>query len=200
MISHPPARQAPFTAAMIGLGKLRWVMPPNPPEPPMMAPPSPEAKALRSMPAEKGLSPAPVRTTTQHSSSASSSSSAAAIPLLTSPLMALRASGLLMVMISTCPRRSRSTAAMMLLLSVAPESDRPGHRTATPPRRSDGMSENQSIARWRPRHDDPVTDEIAPHEGGQLVRRRHDPTPVFELGDHRRRRGGAVGPGHDGRR
>ena len=55
MISQPPARAAPLTAAMIGLGNCRWVMPAKPPEPPMMAPPSPEAKALRSMPGREGL-------------------------------------------------------------------------------------------------------------------------------------------------
>ena len=34
MISKPPASADPFTAAMTGLGKSRWVSPPNPPGPP----------------------------------------------------------------------------------------------------------------------------------------------------------------------
>ena len=78
MISHPPARAEPLTAAISGLGKSRWAMPPNPPFAPMMAPASPAVNALRSMPALKALSPAPVTMTTQQSSSASSSSKAAA--------------------------------------------------------------------------------------------------------------------------
>ena len=52
------------------------------------------------MPALKALSPAPVRMTTQQSSSASSSSKAAPMASETAPLMALRASGRLMVRIS----------------------------------------------------------------------------------------------------
>ena len=100
MISHPPASADPLTAAMIGLEKSRWAMPPKPPLAPMMSPASPAVKALRSMPALKALSPAPVTMTTQQSSSASSSSKAAAKPRETAPLMALRASGRLMVRIS----------------------------------------------------------------------------------------------------
>ncbi len=64
MISSPPASAEPFTAAMIGLGKSRWVIPPKPPLAPMMVPPSPLLNALRSMPALKALSPLPVITTT----------------------------------------------------------------------------------------------------------------------------------------
>ena len=59
MISKPPASADPLTAAMIGLGKSRWVSPPKPPLAPMMLPPSPLLNALRSMPALKALSPLP---------------------------------------------------------------------------------------------------------------------------------------------
>ncbi len=51
-------------------------MPAKPPVAPMIDAPSPEAKAFRSMPAEKAFSPDPVRMTTQQSSSVSSSSNA----------------------------------------------------------------------------------------------------------------------------
>ena len=77
MISHPPARAEPLTAAMMGLANSRWAMPPKPPLAPMMSPASPAAKAFRSMPALNALSPAPVTMTTQQSSSCSSSSKAA---------------------------------------------------------------------------------------------------------------------------
>ena len=100
MISHPPARADPLTAAMRGLAKSRWAMPPNPPLAPMISPASPAVKALRSMPALKALSPLPVMMTTQQSSSTSSSSKAAVKARDTAPLMALRASGRLMVRIS----------------------------------------------------------------------------------------------------
>ena len=134
MISKPPARADPLTAAMIGLGKSRWVSPPKPPLAPMMSPPSPLLKALRSMPALKALSPLPVITTTQHSASSVSSSMTPDMAVLTAPLMALRASGRLMVRISTCPRRSRSTSSAMVLPSLrAPPSAgaerRRGYRT-----------------------------------------------------------------------
>ena len=124
MISRPPARAEPLTAAMIGLGKSRCVRPPKPPDAPMMAPPSPLLNALRSMPALNALSPLPVITTTQHESSSASSSMKADMAELTPPLMALRASGRLMVRISMLPRRSRNTSSAM-----APPfgSDRPGH-------------------------------------------------------------------------
>ena len=49
-------------------------MPAKPPVAPMIDAPSPDAKAFRSIPAEKALSPDPVRMTTQQSSSVSSSS------------------------------------------------------------------------------------------------------------------------------
>ena len=55
MISKPPASAEPFAAAMSGLGKSRFVMPPNPFS---VIGNSPAAKALRSMPAENALSPA----------------------------------------------------------------------------------------------------------------------------------------------
>ena len=74
MISKPPARAEPLTAAMSGLGKSRWVMPPKPPLAPMMSPPSPLLNALRSMPALNALSPLPVMTTTQQSGSSANSS------------------------------------------------------------------------------------------------------------------------------
>ena len=102
---------------MIGLGKTLLVMPANPPGAPMMDPPSPAEKAFRSMPAENALSPLPVSTTAATSWSSASSSSAAERAELTAPLMALRASGRLMVRISTCPRRSRRTSSAMSLSS-----------------------------------------------------------------------------------
>ena len=117
MISKPPASAEPLTAAMRGLGKSRWVSPPKPPAAPMMAPPSPLLKALRSMPALNALSPPPVITTTQQSGSSVSSSMKPDMATLTAPLMALRASGRLMVRMSTWPRRSRSTSSAM---AVAP--------------------------------------------------------------------------------
>ena len=101
MISSPPASAEPFTAAMIGLGKSRSVMPPKPPLARMMLAPSPLLNALRSIPALNALSPLPVSTTTEQSASLASSSRAFDIPRLTAPLIALRASGRLMVRIST---------------------------------------------------------------------------------------------------
>ena len=179
MISQPPASAAPLTAAMMGLGNSRWVMPAKPPEPPMMEPPSPAAKALRSIPAEKALSPAPVRTTTAHRSSVSSSSSAAAMATLTSPLMALRASGRLMVRISTCPRRSRSTAGIgcsLLLLSwplfllalvlwALSESDRTG--SASPPGAAGAMWDRRPSAAqaWFSRAPDSAAARPTPRSG-----------------------------------
>src|SRR5664280_2508191 len=116
-ISNPPASATPLAAAMSGFAKSRWVMPPNPLS---VMGSSPAAKALRSIPAEKALSPAPVKTTTQTSSSLSHASSASPRAMAVARLMALRASGRLMVRISTCPRRSRSTSSAMVLLRTAP--------------------------------------------------------------------------------
>ncbi len=120
MISKPPARADPLTAAITGLGKSRCVSPAKPPLAPMMSPPSPLLKALRSIPALNAFSPLPVITTTQHSASWVSSSMKPAIAVLTAPLMALRASGRLIVRMSTCPRRSRSTSSAMVLPSLMP--------------------------------------------------------------------------------
>ena len=147
MISSPPARADPLTAAIIGLAKLRSVRPPNPPLAPMMSPPSPVEKALRSMPALKALSPLPVMITTQHSSSSASSSMVDDMARLTAPLMALRASGRLMVRISTCPLRSRSTSSAMR----APFTDRPGSPRRRRPEspRSLGRA-NPGAGRFRP--------------------------------------------------
>ena len=131
MISKPPASAEPLTAAMIGLGKSRWVRPPKPPLAPMMSPPSPLLNALRSMPALNALSPLPVITTTQHSSSSASSSMKADIAVLTAPLMALRASGRLMVRISTLP----AAFPQHFVCHGAPSARaRPGPSPAAPPR------------------------------------------------------------------
>ena len=100
MISQPPARADPLTAAISGLANSRWAMPAKPPRDPMMSAASPAAKAFKSIPALNALSPAPVMITTQQSLSASSSSKAAESPRETAPLMAFRASGRLMVRIS----------------------------------------------------------------------------------------------------
>ncbi len=97
MISHPPASADPLQAAIRAFGKSRLVMPPKPFS---VTGNSPEANAFRSMPAENALSPAAVSTTTQTSSSASMSSRASDSAVAVARLMALRASGRLMVRIS----------------------------------------------------------------------------------------------------
>ena len=73
---------------------------------------SPLRNALRSMP-EENVPPAPVSTPTESALSASSSSAASRIPAATAPFRALRASGRLMVMTCTAPRRSTSTSSLI---------------------------------------------------------------------------------------
>ena len=63
-ISNPPATAVPFTAAMIGFGKSRITIPPNPPRLVVNPRESPAATIFRSAPAEK-TSPVPVSTTTR---------------------------------------------------------------------------------------------------------------------------------------
>ena len=103
MISKPPASAEPLTAAMIGLGKSRWVRPPKPPLAPDDVAALAAAEGLEVHAGAERLVAAPgdhddpaVRVVGQlvHG---------AAIAWLTPPLMALRASGRLMVRISTCP-------------------------------------------------------------------------------------------------
>ena len=103
MISNPPANADPLTAAINGLAKSRLVIPPKPLS---VIGNSPVANAFKSIPAEKALSPAPVKMTTQQSSSASSSSSAPPRAWAVAKLIAFRASGRLIVRISMCPLRS----------------------------------------------------------------------------------------------
>ena len=77
--------------------------------------------ALRSAPAQNDLSPAPVITTTRTSGSSWACCSASPTAMLTAALMALRASGRLIVMIRTLPRRS---------MSAAGAGDRVGHSSS----------------------------------------------------------------------
>src|SRR5271166_2744817 len=104
--SHASAKRS--TAAIRGLRAERWAMPAKPRSSNQGA--SPLTNAPRSMPAQK-KPPAPVSTPTDISSSPSSSSRAPAMPAATAALTAFRTSGRLIVISSTLPRRSLSTAA-----------------------------------------------------------------------------------------
>src|SRR5579871_346824 len=69
--SKPPPQAMPFTAAMIGLSRLRgWLRPPKPPTPQSESVGSPAAAFLRSQPGQKNFSPAPVRIAIRRSLSA----------------------------------------------------------------------------------------------------------------------------------
>ena len=76
------------------------------------------------------------------------------MPTLTSPLMALRASGRLMVRISTCPRRSRSTAAIGAPSSrLRPSLTGPARpRHPTRPRSGVGLGQRRSVPGRGARH------------------------------------------------
>src|SRR6516165_1577776 len=100
---------------MSGLRGGVMVMPPKPR--PGIIGLSPRIQALRSIPAQN-VPPAPVSTPTRRSPSASSSSAAAARARAAAPSSAFLASGRLMVMTWTWPRRSTVTgSAIRLLLS-----------------------------------------------------------------------------------
>ncbi|HYH23084.1 MAG TPA: hypothetical protein VD995_31105 [Azospirillum sp.] len=73
----------------------------------------PSAVGLRSPPAQKARSPAPVSTTARTSPSAMAARRAPAMPVVTASLMALRRSGRLMVIHCTDPRRSHSTTSVI---------------------------------------------------------------------------------------
>ncbi len=98
-ISKPPPRATPFTAAITGLNRsCRSVMPPKPPLH-FTSKRSPEAAALRSLPAEKARSPAPVMMATQASSSAAKASKARPSSALAGGCSAFMRSGRSMVMV-----------------------------------------------------------------------------------------------------
>ena len=79
MMPKPPATAAPFTAAMTGFGYTRSTKTEGPgPSSAVMR--SPDAKALRSIPAQKARSPAPVSTTTRTASSCSALVNASPMP------------------------------------------------------------------------------------------------------------------------
>ena len=101
MISHPPARADPLTAAMIGLGKSRWAMPPKPPLAPMMLAGLAGGEGLEVHAGAEGLVPG--AGDDDHPAvvvGLELVEGRARMPGETAPLMALRASGRLMVRIS----------------------------------------------------------------------------------------------------
>src|SRR6516164_10513477 len=100
---------------MSGLRGGVMVMPPKPR--PGMNGLSPRIQALRSIPAQN-VPPAPVSTPTRRSPSASSSSAAAARARAAAPSSAFLASGRLMVMTWTWPRRSTVTGSAIRLLPL----------------------------------------------------------------------------------
>src|SRR5271166_3663620 len=113
--SNPPASAQPSAAPISGLRGGVCVMPHSPR--PGKEGDSPFRNALRSIP-EENVPPAPLSTPARSSSSASSSSAASRIPAATAPFRALRASGRLMMMTCTAPRRSTCTSS--LIASVPP--------------------------------------------------------------------------------
>ena len=202
MISQPPASAAPLTAAMIGLGNCRWVMPANPPVPPMMAPPSPEAKALRSMPAEKALSPAPVRTTTAQPASRLELVEGGRHPHADVAVDGVAGLGpvdredldVSSSLAFDCGHRCSFRCVGL------PESDRACRARVWSPGRPNRpwarrRLRRQSVARRMPAHVDAGAHQVAPRQGGELigVGGGGDLAAVGEPGDHR---GGA----HCGRR
>src|SRR5918912_3739768 len=113
-ISKPPPIANPFTAAMMGFGKSRWVMPPKPPEAPRGAAPDPAcltaaSTSFRSWPAQNARSPAPVSTTALTASSPASSSYVVLSCSVISRFIALRASGRSITMMATRPSRESWT-------------------------------------------------------------------------------------------
>ena len=74
--------------------------------------------SFRSMPAQNALSPAPVSIATLADGSSSKRFQAANSPARTSALIALRLSGLLMVMSATGPRSSNRIASVIVQTSM----------------------------------------------------------------------------------
>jgi hypothetical protein len=108
--SNPPPRASPFTAAMTGLPRSKnSVSPANPPGPWSASMPSPSAAALRSHPALKNRSPAPVSIATRSVGSARNRSNAAYKARLVGTSIAL-AFGRSSVMTRTGPSARTSTA------------------------------------------------------------------------------------------
>src|SRR5215469_1497237 len=113
--SKPPARAYPSTAAITGFAGGRSTIPPKPRPAAIGA--SPARKPLRSMPALK-VPPAPVSTRTLTSPRLSKSSIAPAMPRATSPLTALRACGLSIVMTATL---SATSVRIASAIAVPPD-------------------------------------------------------------------------------
>src|SRR5882672_10655466 len=119
-ISKPPPQAMPFTAAMIGLFRLRgWFRPPNPPTPQLASGASPAAAAFRSQPAEKNFSPAPVTIAIRRDASSRNSQKMSFSRRLAAASMAL-ALGRSMVISSTPASR---TSLICSDMSFAPEPD-----------------------------------------------------------------------------
>src|SRR5258708_5595306 len=123
--SKPPPQAMPFTAAMIGLFRLRgWFRAPNPPTPQLAAGASPAAAAFRSQPAEKNYSPAPVRIAMRRVASSRNSLKMSFSRRLTAASMAF-ALGRSRVISSTPASRTSLIGSDM---SFAPEPDHCVHR------------------------------------------------------------------------
>ena len=100
--SKPPARQWPEMAAIVGLGDSRRVKPSGPPG----ASASSVSIALRSAPAQKASSPAPVRTRIAAPASLTNALNASSSCCAVAPSMALWRSGRSIVTSAAEPRRS----------------------------------------------------------------------------------------------
>ena len=101
-VSNPPPIAQPFTAAIIGLSRLkRCVMPAKPFGP--FGRRRPAACTFRSLPAENARSPAPVMMPTHRSSRAANSSHTAASSSFASACSAFRTSGRFSVTMRTRP-------------------------------------------------------------------------------------------------
>ena len=120
-ISVPPANAGPSHAAMRGFDRSLVTMPAKPPLAVLICRACPEATNFRSAPAQN-TGPRPVRIAAQILGLDSTSSSARSIPLATSPLTALRASGRLIAMTAILPEVpwiSTSTMAPTLIVGAS---------------------------------------------------------------------------------
>ena len=112
MSPNPPASAWPLTRATIGKRDFRIFANRSPTSARMKccctAPSEPIPP--RSPPAQNALSPDPVRTTAWTASSLSAVVRLSAIPVTTSGLIALRRSGLSMVIVATFPETSKTTS------------------------------------------------------------------------------------------
>src|SRR3984957_17232690 len=120
------------------------VMPPKPR--PAIIGLSPRIQAFRSIPAQN-VPPAPVSTPTRRPSSASSSSAAAARARAAAPSRAFLASGRLIVMTWTWPRRSTTTGSAMV------SSCCPVRLLLSPATAGSGCHANHDFAGWEPVRD-----------------------------------------------